>query len=169
MVSTAAWQSAPAVKPGPTPTTTGAMSRVVPRFRLARMASTTAPGTQSRHAGGGGVHQHGDDPVLQQLRDLLQIRAAGLHTLHGRPSQPHRLGEAGLCGGCRWAGSPHTEPAEKPQRYRRRAIPVAISPAPRITTSISNAPFAALRHKTAHPAAPPGSIRYPGLPGPPLG
>ena len=44
MVSTTAWQSSPAVKPGPTPMTTGASLIFVPRFRLARMASTTASG-----------------------------------------------------------------------------------------------------------------------------
>ena len=44
MVSTAAWQSVPTVKPGPTPITTGASVRAVPKFFFARIASTTAPG-----------------------------------------------------------------------------------------------------------------------------
>ena len=35
------------MKPGPTPMTTGAMSRLVPRLRLARMASTRAAGYSS--------------------------------------------------------------------------------------------------------------------------
>lgn len=44
MVSTAAWQSMPTVKPGPMPMTTGASVIAVPKFRFARMASTTAAG-----------------------------------------------------------------------------------------------------------------------------
>ena len=47
MVSTTAWQSSPAVKPGPTPMTTGASVILVPRFFFARMASTTASGRRA--------------------------------------------------------------------------------------------------------------------------
>ena len=47
MVSTTAWQSSPAVKPGPTPMTTGASVMAVPRFFFARMASTTTPGCKT--------------------------------------------------------------------------------------------------------------------------
>ena len=47
-VSMTAWQSTPAVKPGPTPITTGASLSKVPRFFLASMASTTASGLSSR-------------------------------------------------------------------------------------------------------------------------
>ena len=44
IVSTQTWQSTPAVKPGPTPITSGASVMAVPRLRLARIASTSASG-----------------------------------------------------------------------------------------------------------------------------
>ena len=54
IVSIAAWQSRPAQKPGPTPMTTGASLILVPRFRFARIASTSASGrSQRRHAPSG--------------------------------------------------------------------------------------------------------------------
>ncbi|CZR75314.1 hypothetical protein CDFC105_03861 [Clostridioides difficile] len=46
-VSTTQWQSTPAVNPGPTPITKGASVILVPRFFLARMASTTTSGLYS--------------------------------------------------------------------------------------------------------------------------
>ena len=47
LIPTTASQSTGAVKPGPTAMTTGAISRVVPKLRLAKIASTTAAGFSS--------------------------------------------------------------------------------------------------------------------------
>ncbi|MEI3142460.1 MAG: hypothetical protein V8S77_04265 [Oscillospiraceae bacterium] len=58
----------PAVKPGPTPTTTGASVMRVPRFRLARMASTSASGrSSSRHRSSGSASTE-ISPAAQILR-----------------------------------------------------------------------------------------------------
>ena len=85
MVSTTAWQSTPAVKPGPTPMTTGASVMRVPRFRLARMASTTASGCKTGIAGPLRVRQH-RDYILSANRAIAAfrcLRPAGGDVLHG--------------------------------------------------------------------------------------
>ena len=51
-------------------------------------------GHQRVDTGPGGVHQHGDHPLGQDVRHLLQVRPAGRDALHHRLPQAHCLGEA---------------------------------------------------------------------------
>lgn len=135
MVSTTAWQSSPAVKPGPTPTTTGAMCIVVPRLRFAKMASTTTSGLSSMQRQSGSIRTG-----MAFFRSRTSFAwTASWTRIAKMPSTltcPKRTASLNATvrrtvSGC----SISVITTEMPLRHRRRAIAVAISPAPRIIAS----------------------------------
>ena len=135
MVSTTAWQSSPAVNPGPTPITIGAMPMVVPTLRLAKMASTSTSGSSQMHEHFGSTST-GTTPS--------SARPSASSTLSARtpttPSTwvfPERIASLKATvrrtvKGC----STSVIMTEAPHLCRRNAIALAISPAPRIIVSI---------------------------------
>ena len=136
MVSTTAWQSCPAVKPGPTPMTTGASVILVPRFRLARMASTTAVGFNSPMQRPSGSASTGRIPSFKSCR-AASVSGANRAVTPSTVTCPSRMAsqKATLRRMARGLGRSVITTC-RPLRSSRRAMPLARSPAPRITTSI---------------------------------
>ena len=137
LVSITAWQSMPASKPGPSATTNGALSSVVPVLVFARTASTTADGANSSIASASGSTRTGISPasstsgtsVTRALRAVIPstscsssktawAKATARRTVMGRGSSVITTG--------------------MPQRCSRQATPVARSPAPFISASRSS-------------------------------
>ena len=144
MVSTTAWQSAPAVNPGPTAMTAGASVMRVPRFFLARMASTSTSGRRvSRHRHWGSARTGISPPVrMDSTWDSDAARAVTSSTV----VWPRRMAwEKQTVRRMAVGRSRSVMTTEKPARYSRRAIPEAISPAPRMRTSIKIPPYSARR------------------------
>ena len=136
MVSTTAWQSTPAVKPGPTATTTGASVTAVPTFRLARMASTTASGRSAAMQRPSGSASTGISPAARTAAAAsgASIRTAVTSSTVQRPrttaweKQTVRRMAVGRGRSVMTTCSP--------ARCSRRATPEAMSPAPRMSTSM---------------------------------
>ena len=131
MVSTTAWQSTPAVNPGPSAMTTGASVIFVPRFSLARMASTSTSGQSAPQTGRLRVGQHRDLPALQDVARRIHIhRKPRGDILHHR--EPLNASEAAVrrklarkqtvAGD---AAANRVMTTEKPLRCRRQATPLA--------------------------------------------
>ena len=120
-VSTTAWQSTPAVNPGPRATTTGASVMAVPVLRLARMASTRPSKAISRAMSPAGSASTGISPAESRAgMSPAAARRAVMPSTAAVPSYMH------------W----------QKDTVRRTAAPVARSPAPLIKTSIvRHAPF----------------------------
>ena len=141
MVSTQASQSTRAVKPGPTPTTVGAISRVVPRFRLARIASTTTSGESSatQRASGSAMTAMSPPATTDSASAAVPARTPRASSTRVWPrrmaSDRHtvRLIEVGTLRS--------QQTTRRPARQSRSAMPVAMSPAPRITQSMGGLPW----------------------------
>ena len=146
----------PAVKPGPTPTTTGAMSQRVPTLRFARMASTTTSGASSRahvHAGSTSTGTSRPAARTAAASPALATRTARTPSTWASPSRTASLNATvrRTVKGC--AISVMT--TRMPQRCRRSAMALAISPAPLITASTQTHPFASFPPPRAWPQAAP--------------
>ena len=140
MVSTTASQSTGAVKPGPTAMTVGAISRVVPKLRLARIASTTAAGFSSSS-----ILAWGSTTTATSPASVIASASAGVRAKRARmPStstSPRRMASQKLIVRRMHVGTAISAmTTDTPARTKRAATPVAISPAPRTYTSIPGAP-----------------------------
>ncbi|MPN27261.1 hypothetical protein SDC9_174691 [bioreactor metagenome] len=131
MVSTTAWQSSPAVNPGPAAMTYAASVIFVPRFRFAKIASTTAAGL-SRFAispTGSAITAISPRRMISCASFSLFARRAVISSTLVSPliiaseKQMVRRMDVG-CG-------KSVMTTEKPLLCRRNAMPVAMSPAPR--------------------------------------
>ena len=136
MVSTTAWQSFPAVKPGPTPTTTGASVMRVPRFRLAKIASTSASGCSSCRQASSGSASTGTAPCDRYFFTAAVSGAYTARTPSTVVSPSVMAGEKQTVRRMAVGRGRSVMTTCRPLRYSRRAMPVAMSPAPRIRTSI---------------------------------
>ena len=132
LVSTTRCTSSPAVKPGPTPMTRGASARVTPIFVLAIVASTTTSGRMSVTQRPAGSTRTGTAPRAQ-----IDAKSAGVSARRAvtpstviRPSYraSEKLTVRRTAIG--WGISRKIR-RRSPAPYRRRAAPVATSPAPR--------------------------------------
>ena len=144
MVSTTAWQSTPAVKPGPTLTTTGASVICVPKFFLARMASTSPSGCSAGRHVSCGSGSTGTMPSASRASACSAVSARTAQTPSTTVSPWVMAGEKHTVRrmAVGWGRSVMTTCI--PLRYSRRATPVAMSPAPRIKISIVVHPFVVL-------------------------
>ena len=136
-----AWQSTPAVKPGPTPTTMGAISMEVPRLRLANTASTTASGATSLTHAHAGSTRTGTTPSPESSPKAWETSCARTAVAPSTWAFPTRTASLKATvrrtvKGC----SISVISTEAPHRTRRGAMAPAISPAPRITANIEDRP-----------------------------
>ena len=142
IVSTTAWQSSPAVKPGPTPTTMGASVIFVPRLRLARIASTSASGASSsrhRHSGSG---KTGSTPSRSSFIASAAFSARTARSPSTVVFPWTMASEKATVRRMAVGRSRSVITTSTPQRHNRMAAPLAISPAPRINASIHIPPDA---------------------------
>ena len=135
MVSTTAWQSSPAVNPGPMPMTMGAMSMAVPTLRLAKMASISTSGSSQMHEHFGSTST-GMTPSSAR-RSASSALSARMPTTPSTWVFPERTASLKATvrrtvKGC----STSVIMTETPHLCRRNAIALAMSPAPRIIASI---------------------------------
>ena len=160
MVSTTAWQSTPAVNPGPAATTIGASPIWVPRFRLARMASTTTSGDRGPIQSPAGSASTGMTPCPSRPgtppRSVKRAATPSTSAVPWRTASEKQTVRRIDVG----AGVSQITTA-MPLRYRRRAMPVAMSPPPRMMTSMSNYLLAASRRRLDRAAAPPAGAPAP--------
>ena len=135
MVSTTAWQSFPAVKPGPTPTTTEAMSMEVPKLRFAKMASTTTSGISSMQRQSGsiktGMAFFRSRTSFAWTTSRTRIAKTPSTCICPKRTASLKATVRRTVSGC----SISVITTEMPHLHSRRAIGVAISPAPRIIAS----------------------------------
>ena len=154
MVSTTAWQSFPAVNPGPAATTAGAMSMVVPRFRLARMTSATASGFRLLTQRASGSMRTGMIPSASSA-GTSSSTARRAETPSTAISPRRTASEKQTVRRMEVGAAVSHRTASIPARYNRSAVPVARSPPPRITTSMSSFLLSVIRRTPAGTAAPP--------------
>ena len=141
MVSTTAWQSTPAVNPGPQATTMGASPMRVPRFFLAKMASTIASGRKNVRQAASGSASTGISPC-ERTPDAVSAdaRTAVTSSTVNRPVV--RACEKQTVLRMAVDRSKSVITTSMPARLRRSAMPEARSPAPRISTSMDIPPSA---------------------------
>ena len=143
MVSTTASTSRPAVNPGPRPTVMGAIPRWVPRFFLAKMASTTAMGRSAAMLSPLSSTTSGSLPLRKKATACCKVSAFQ----QVRPStvwQPVNTASLKATVRRMAVGRAHSSTSTgNPQLCRRLMVPVAKSPPPRTMIrcfSIGNTP-----------------------------
>src|SRR2546428_101198 len=134
-VSTTAWTSLAATKPGPRPTTSGASSIRVPRLRLAILASTTTAGRSRASDEPSGSTTTGTN-LRSSRTDGTWSRTTRRPGTPSTSAGPARTASAKAtlrrtARGC----SLSRTATRNPHRKSRRAAAEAISPPPRTTTS----------------------------------
>ena len=131
LVSTTRSTSTPAVKPGPSAMVSGAISRVVPRFFFARMASTSAAGRTCGMSSPFGSTITGTSPRCQTTTASSSVftRVARIPSTTAPPSYTASLTETWrrMAAGCSASSTSTFNPAD----HSRWMVPVARSPPPR--------------------------------------
>ena len=136
IVSTTAWQSRPAQKPGPTPITTGASVIFVPRFFFARIASTSASGRSHARQRASGSASTGIFPPSSAFSTSSGVFARTAVTSSTVVSPKRMACEKQTVRRMAVGCGRSVITTARPARQRRSATPEARSPAPRINTSI---------------------------------
>src|SRR5437773_1003826 len=133
-VSTTAWTSLAATKPGPRPTTSGASSIRVPSLRLAILASTTTAGRSRASDEPSGSTTTGTN-LRSSRTDETWSRTTRRPGTPSTSAGPARTASAKAT--LRRTAKGHSLSSTatgKPERKSRRAAAEAISPPPRTTT-----------------------------------
>src|SRR5487761_2406459 len=131
LVSITRWQSAPAVKPGPSAITSGASSLLVPRLRFARIASTTTSGARPSIRPQSVMRRTAMVCVFQAASIPFQSRAATARTPSTTTIPDSSTVQNDTCRRTHSGSSrSNMQICRMLAMYRRQAMALAISPAP---------------------------------------